>query len=129
MCRPPYATSSRDGAQEPSGVRLSAQTTVVRPERRPASVLFLDTGIVQNPTVSLDGDVAATQQVLDQQDGPTLLVGHSYGGVVITELGMHDKVAGLVYITALAASESARSRWKRSRSRASRSGRSRYPGG
>src|SRR5207249_11733514 len=53
-------------------------------------------------TVSLDGDVAATLQVLDQQDGPTLLVGHSYGGVVITESGTHDNVAGLVYIAAFA---------------------------
>jgi len=58
--------------------------------------------IVQNPTISLDGDVAATQQVLDQMDGPTLLVGHSYGGVVITESGTHDNVAGLVYIAAFA---------------------------
>jgi pimeloyl-ACP methyl ester carboxylesterase len=58
--------------------------------------------IVQNPTVSLDGDVAATLQVLDQQDGPTLLVGHSYGGVVITESGTHDNVAGLAYIAAFA---------------------------
>ena len=41
--------------------------------------------VVQNPTVSLDGDVAATKQVLDELDGPTVLVGHSYGGVVITE--------------------------------------------
>jgi len=58
--------------------------------------------IVQNPTVSLDGDVAATLQALDQQDGPTILVGHSYGGVVITESGTHDNVAGLVYIAAFA---------------------------
>jgi pimeloyl-ACP methyl ester carboxylesterase len=58
--------------------------------------------IVQNPTVSLDGDVAATEQVLDQLGGPTLLVGHSYGGVVITESGTHKNVAGLVYITAFA---------------------------
>jgi len=58
--------------------------------------------IVQNPTVSLDGDVAATEQVLDQQEGPTLLVGHSYGGVVITESGTHENVAGLVYIAAFA---------------------------
>src|SRR4051794_23403978 len=58
--------------------------------------------IVQNPTVSLDGDVAATQQVLDQQDGPTILVGHSYGGAVITEAGTHDSVTGLVYIAAFA---------------------------
>jgi pimeloyl-ACP methyl ester carboxylesterase len=58
--------------------------------------------IVQNPTITLDGDVAATHQVLDQQDGPAILVGHSYGGVVITEAGMHDNVAGLVYIAAFA---------------------------
>ncbi len=57
---------------------------------------------MQNPTVTLEEDVAATQQVLDQLDGPTLLVGHSYGGVVITESGTHDKVAGLVYIAAFA---------------------------
>src|SRR4051812_14195081 len=62
----------------------------------------LNVQIVQNSTVSLDCDVAATQTVLDQQDGPTLLVGHSYGGVVITEAGTHDNVAGLVYITAFA---------------------------
>ena len=58
--------------------------------------------VVQNPTVSLDGDVAATLQVLDQQDGPTILVGHSYGGVVITESGTHENVAALVYIAAFA---------------------------
>ena len=58
--------------------------------------------IVQNPTVSLDGDVEATLQVLDRQDGPTILVGHSYGGAVITEAGTHEKVAGLVYIAAFA---------------------------
>jgi pimeloyl-ACP methyl ester carboxylesterase len=62
----------------------------------------LNVQIVQNSTVSLDCDVAATQTVLDQQDGPTLLVGHSYGGVVITEAGTHNNVAGLVYITAFA---------------------------
>jgi pimeloyl-ACP methyl ester carboxylesterase len=61
--------------------------------------------IVQNPTVSLDGDVAATLQVLDQQDGPTVLVGHSYGGVVVTEAGSHESVAALVYIAAFAADQ------------------------
>jgi pimeloyl-ACP methyl ester carboxylesterase len=61
--------------------------------------------IVQIPTVSLDGDVAATELVLDQLDGPALLVGHSYGGVVITESGAHENVAGLVYITAFAPDE------------------------
>ena len=58
--------------------------------------------IVQNPTLSLDDDVAATKRILAAQDGPTILVGHSYGGAVITEAGNDPKVAGLVYITAFA---------------------------
>lgn len=58
--------------------------------------------IVQNPTVSLQGDVAATKQILDTIEGPAVLVGHSYGGVVITETGTDDRVAGLVYIAAFA---------------------------
>jgi pimeloyl-ACP methyl ester carboxylesterase len=58
--------------------------------------------VVQNPTLSLDGDVAATRQVLDEQAGPVVLVGHSYGGAVITEAGNHDKVAALAYISAFA---------------------------
>ncbi len=58
--------------------------------------------VVQDQTISLEGDVATTRQVLDQQDGPTILVGHSYGGAVISESGTHDSVAGLVYICAFA---------------------------
>jgi pimeloyl-ACP methyl ester carboxylesterase len=58
--------------------------------------------VVQNPTISLAGDVAATRAVLDAQDGPAVLVGHSYGGVVITEAGNHPNVDTLVYITAFA---------------------------
>ena len=58
--------------------------------------------IVQNPTISLAGDVAATRQIIAAQDGPVILVGHSYGGAVITEAGNDPKVAGLVYITAFA---------------------------
>src|SRR6185295_17598924 len=58
--------------------------------------------VVQNPTLSLDGDVAATQQAIDAQDGPVILVGHSYGGVVITEAGTHPAVEALVYIAAFA---------------------------
>ena len=58
--------------------------------------------VVQNATISLDGDVATTAQVLDAQDGPAILVGHSYGGAVITEAGTHRNVAALVYITAFA---------------------------
>jgi pimeloyl-ACP methyl ester carboxylesterase len=58
--------------------------------------------VVQNPTLSLADDVAVTRRVLDKQDGPTILVGHSYGGAVITEAGTHENVAGLVYIAAFA---------------------------
>jgi pimeloyl-ACP methyl ester carboxylesterase len=56
--------------------------------------------VVQNPTLSLAGDVAATRWVIDAQDGPVVLVGHSYGGAVITEAGRHQDVAALVYIAA-----------------------------
>jgi pimeloyl-ACP methyl ester carboxylesterase len=56
--------------------------------------------VVQEPLTSLADDVAATKRVLDLQQGPTLLVGHSYGGVVITEAGNAPNVAGLVYIAA-----------------------------
>jgi pimeloyl-ACP methyl ester carboxylesterase len=58
--------------------------------------------IVQNPTTSLADDVATTKRTLAAQDGPTILVGHSYGGAVITEAGNDPKVAALVYITAFA---------------------------
>jgi pimeloyl-ACP methyl ester carboxylesterase len=58
--------------------------------------------VVQNPTLSLENDVAVTRRVIDGQDGPVILVGHSYGGVVITEAGGHPKVAALVYIAAFA---------------------------
>jgi pimeloyl-ACP methyl ester carboxylesterase len=58
--------------------------------------------IVQNPTISLADDVAVTKRIIAAQDGPVVLVGHSYGGAVITEAGNDPKVAGLVYITAFA---------------------------
>lgn len=58
--------------------------------------------LVQNPLTSLADDVAATRRVLDRQDGPTILVGHSWGGTVITEAGADPKVTGLVYVAALA---------------------------
>ena len=60
---------------------------------------------VQNPLTSLADDVAATNRALAQQDGPTILVGHSWAGVVITEAGMDPKVAGLVYVAAFAPDE------------------------
>src|SRR6266705_2467634 len=68
---------------------------ILRKDRYPVS-------IVQNPTISLAGDVAVTKRVIAAQDGPVILVGHSYGGAVITEAGNDPKVAGLVYITAFA---------------------------
>lgn len=58
--------------------------------------------IVQNPLTSFADDVAATQRVLNRQDGPVILVGHSYGGSVITEAGVDPRVAGLVYVAAFA---------------------------
>jgi pimeloyl-ACP methyl ester carboxylesterase len=58
--------------------------------------------IVQNPTLSLEGDAAATKRVVDAQDEPVVLVGHSYGGAVITEAGNDPNVAALVYIAAFA---------------------------
>ncbi|MGD1053592.1 MAG: alpha/beta hydrolase [Candidatus Dormibacteria bacterium] len=61
-----------------------------------------DVAVVQNPTLSLDGDVAATRRVIDARGKRVVLVGHSYGGAVITEAGTHPKVEALVYITAYA---------------------------
>ena len=58
--------------------------------------------VVQNPTLSLQGDVAATNMVIDAQSEPVILVGHSYGGAVITEAGTNPNVVGLVYIAAFA---------------------------
>ena len=58
--------------------------------------------VVQNATISLAADVATTRAVLDELDGPAVLVGHSYGGAVITEAGLHEAVTKLVYITAFA---------------------------
>lgn len=54
---------------------------------------------VQNPLTSLHDDVQATRRILDLQDGPTVLVGHSWAGMVISEAGVHDKVSGLVYVS------------------------------
>lgn len=71
---------------------------------RKASDILVQRGfnvtIVQQPISSLADDIAATNRVLDLQDGPTLLIGHSYGGMVITEAGHNPVVAGLVYVAA-----------------------------
>jgi pimeloyl-ACP methyl ester carboxylesterase len=56
--------------------------------------------MVQNPLTSLEDDVAATERVLDRQDGPAVLVGHSWGGAVITQAGVSSKVVSLVYVAA-----------------------------
>ena len=62
----------------------------------------LRVSVVQIPLTSFADDVVATRRVLDRQDGPAILVGHSWGGTVITEAGNHPAVAGLVYVSALA---------------------------
>jgi pimeloyl-ACP methyl ester carboxylesterase len=54
--------------------------------------------VVQNPTLSLQGDAAAARLIIDAQDGPVVLIGHSYGGAVITEAGAGPNVAALVFI-------------------------------
>jgi pimeloyl-ACP methyl ester carboxylesterase len=56
--------------------------------------------LVQNPLTSLEDDVAATNRILDRQDGPAVLVGHSWGGTVITQAGVSTKVSSLVYVAA-----------------------------
>ena len=61
-----------------------------------------EVAVVQNPTLSLSGDAAATRLIIDAQEAPVVLVGHPYGGAVITEAGAHDKVTALVYIAAFA---------------------------
>ena len=58
--------------------------------------------VVQNPTLSLQGDAAATRMIIDAQDGPVVLVGHSYGGAVISEAGTAPNVVALVYVCAFA---------------------------
>jgi pimeloyl-ACP methyl ester carboxylesterase len=58
--------------------------------------------VVQNSTISLNDDVATTKRAIDAQDGPVILVGHSYGGAVISQAGSDPKVVGLVYIAAFA---------------------------
>lgn len=57
--------------------------------------------MVQNPLTSFADDVAATKRVIERQDGPAILVGHSWGGTIITEAGADPKIAGLVYVSAL----------------------------
>jgi len=61
--------------------------------------------VAQHPTLSLTGDAEVVREILDAQDGPTVLVGHSYGGAVISEAGHHGAVAALVYIAAFAPAE------------------------
>src|SRR6202041_3579193 len=65
----------------------------------------LNVAAVQNPLTSIADDVAATNRIINAQDGPVLLAGHSYGGAVITEAGNNPKVAGLVYVAAFAPDE------------------------
>jgi pimeloyl-ACP methyl ester carboxylesterase len=62
----------------------------------------LDVTSVQNPLTTLDDAVAETRRVLDRQDGPTVLAGHSFAGMIVTEAGVHPKVSALVYVAARA---------------------------
>jgi pimeloyl-ACP methyl ester carboxylesterase len=73
---------------------------------KPVADILIEDGykvsIVQHPMTSLEDDVVATKRILDRQDGPVILVGHSYGGAIITEAGNDPKVKALVYVAALA---------------------------
>ena len=90
--RGPSSSSTADSSTAPAG---RASTTTLKEDGYNVSV-------VQNPTLSLADDVAVTKRAIDAQSGPVILVGHSYGGAVITEAGNHPKVAALVYIAAFA---------------------------
>jgi pimeloyl-ACP methyl ester carboxylesterase len=92
------------------------------PYSRPACQLTANghkVSIVQNPTLSLEGDADATRRVLDDQDGPVVLVGHSYGTAVITEAGTRDTVAASVRAGRLHRGRGRRQRCPRSSSRGS----------
>src|SRR3954447_15255180 len=95
-------TSCSSTAGSSTGPAGAAGTTGSRPTACTRTSGGLHVSVVQNQTLSLESDVETARQVLDEQDGPTILVGHSYGGVVITEAGRHERVAGLVYIAAFA---------------------------
>ena len=102
LLAPPSERSQHECHHRPRPRRLRRRLRLAR-RLRPAARRRLSTyAVVQNPTMSLDGDVAATRTCSTTLDGPVVLVGHSYGGVVITEAGTHDKVAALVYIAAFA---------------------------
>ena len=92
-----------DKAEGSARAEVTARLAIDRARQRVADILGRDgytVSVVQEPLTSLADDVAATKRVLDLQQGPTLLVGHSYGGVVITEAGNAPNVVGLVYIAA-----------------------------
>ena len=85
-----------------------APLPTVRDGKPVADILKADgysVSIVQQPMTSIADDVAATNRVLDMQSGPAVLVGHSYGGAVITEAGEHANVASLVFVAAFAPDE------------------------
>ena len=87
-------------APAPSSLSTGGSSTAPAGSRSTALLKQHDysVSVVQNPTLSLEGDVAATKRVIDAQSEPVILVGHSYGGAVITEAGTHPNVAALVYI-------------------------------
>src|SRR5689334_13158889 len=111
------ATAATGATAMPGGSAASAQATVVLVHGAFADGSSWDSIIprlqarglhvvsVQNPLTSLADDVAATRRVLDAQSGPVVLVGHSWGGVVITQAGIDDKVKALVYVAAFAPAE------------------------
>lgn len=105
LTAPPSSTTDRHGANPATNVVLVHGAFADGSGWRGVYDRLIARGyrvsVVQNPLTSLADDVAATRRVLDQQDGPTVLVGHSWGGTVITEAGVHPNVVALVYVSAL----------------------------
>lgn len=98
------STAPPASAEPPKSIVLVHGAWVDASAWKPVSELLTGKGfrvsMVQEPETSFAADVTAAKRVLDLQDGPTLLVGHSYGGSIITEAGVHPNVVGLVYVAA-----------------------------
>jgi pimeloyl-ACP methyl ester carboxylesterase len=95
--RPPPQSRTSSSSMAASSTAPAGRASTISPEEKGYNVT-----IVQNPTTSLTDDVAFTKRAIAQQDGPVVLVGHSYGGVVVSEAGTDEKVKAVVYIAAFA---------------------------
>src|SRR4029450_1732201 len=99
-----FSTVAPARAEPPKNIVLVHGAWVDASGWKPVYEILIKDGfnvtMVQEPETSFQDDVAAAKRILDLQNGPTLLVGHSYGGSIITEAGVHPNVVGLVYVAA-----------------------------